>query len=113
MTVAVTARTVTVTGKNGEGKTSTLGRAFKGNSFSATVDKSGRELKVDMWFGNRLQIATLRTICTHIENMIKGQCIGGPWRRANGWRVRRRVGGVAALRRRACAAGAAGMCGVA
>ena len=72
MTVAVKARTVTVTGKNGEGKTSTLVRAFKGNSFSASVSKDGRELKVDMWFGNRLQIATLRTICSHIENMIKG-----------------------------------------
>jgi hypothetical protein len=72
VTVAVKARTVTVTGKNTEGKSSTLVRAFKGNSFSATVNKEGTELKVDMWFGNRLQIATLRTICTHIENMIKG-----------------------------------------
>jgi hypothetical protein len=99
VTVTVKARTVTVTGKNSEGKSSTLVRAFKGNSFSATVDKSGRELKVDMWFGNRLQIATLRTICTHIENMIKGQCSCGPRRRA-GW-----------LARRPSAAGAAGMCG--
>lgn len=66
VTVKVSARTVTVTGPRG-----TLERAFKGNSFAATsVNKS--TLRVDMWFGNRKQLATLRTITTHIENMIQG-----------------------------------------
>ena len=70
MTVTVKARTVTVTGKGADGKTNTLTRAFKGNSFAATI--KGNVLTIDMWFGDRLQIATLRTICSHIENMIKG-----------------------------------------
>ena len=65
------ARTVTVTGKNTEGVTSTLVRQFKGNSFATCMTEAGN-LKVDMWFGNRQQLATLRTITTHIENMIKG-----------------------------------------
>jgi large subunit ribosomal protein L9e len=62
----VAARTVTVTGPRG-----TLVREFKGNSFAANLLGS-RTLRVDMWFGTRLQLATLRTITTHIENMIQG-----------------------------------------
>jgi len=31
-----------------------------------------KELKVDMWFGTRETIAAIRTICSHIENMIIG-----------------------------------------
>ena len=66
MTVEVKARTVKVTGPKG-----TLERAFKSNSFSAVMT-TPRNLHVDIWFGNRKQVACLRTICTHIENMIKG-----------------------------------------
>lgn len=29
-------------------------------------------LKVDLWFGNRENIAAIRTVCSHIENMIIG-----------------------------------------
>jgi len=29
-------------------------------------------MKVDMWFGNRKQKACLRTVCTHIKNMMTG-----------------------------------------
>ncbi len=66
----VAARTVTVTGPRG-----TLQRQFKGNSFAANL-LGKRTLKVDMWFGDRKQLATLRTITTHIENMIKGVTTG-------------------------------------
>lgn len=31
-----------------------------------------RTLKVDLWFGNRENIAAIRTLCSHIENMITG-----------------------------------------
>jgi len=30
------------------------------------------QMKVDMWFGNRKQKACLRTVCTHIKNMMTG-----------------------------------------
>ena len=33
---------------------------------------SATEIKVDMWFGTRETIAAIRTICSHIENMITG-----------------------------------------
>lgn len=32
----------------------------------------GKQLTVQKWFGNRKELATVRTICSHIENMIKG-----------------------------------------
>jgi large subunit ribosomal protein L9e len=64
--VEVKARTVKVTGPKG-----TLERAFKSNSFSAVMT-SPTNLHVEIWYGSRKQIACLGTICTHVENMIKG-----------------------------------------
>lgn len=64
--VVVGGRTVTVTGPRG-----TLKREFKSTNFAASL-RGKRTLKVDIWFGNRLEKACLRTICTHIENMITG-----------------------------------------
>ncbi|KAI2534083.1 RPL9 isoform 10, partial [Pan troglodytes] len=29
-------------------------------------------LRVDKWWGNRKELATVRTICSHVQNMIKG-----------------------------------------
>jgi large subunit ribosomal protein L9e len=66
VTIKVSARTVTVTGPRGK-----LERAFKSNNFAANLIDS-KTMKVDMWFGNRQQLACLRTITTHIENMITG-----------------------------------------
>ena len=34
--------------------------------------KSKKYVKLDMWFANRKQLATVRTICSHVENMIVG-----------------------------------------
>lgn len=34
------------------------------------------QLKVTVWFGNHKHLACIRTICSHIENMIKGVTIG-------------------------------------
>lgn len=66
VTVEVGGRTVTVKGPNG-----TLKREFKTSNFAVEV-RGKRSLRVDMWFGNRAERACLRTICTHIENMITG-----------------------------------------
>ncbi|CAE7811383.1 RPL9 [Symbiodinium microadriaticum] len=32
----------------------------------------GSEIRVDIWFGTREAIASIRTICSHIQNMITG-----------------------------------------
>lgn len=31
-----------------------------------------RLLKVEKWFGTKKEIAAVRTVCSHIENMLKG-----------------------------------------
>jgi large subunit ribosomal protein L9e len=64
--VSVGARTVTVEGPRGK-----LVREFKSVNFAAEV-RGKRSVKVDMWFGNRKQKACLRTVTTHIQNMITG-----------------------------------------
>ena len=33
---------------------------------------SPQKLRVDLWFGTRKQVATIRTICSHVENMVIG-----------------------------------------
>jgi large subunit ribosomal protein L9e len=58
-----------------KGPRGTLQRAFKSNNFAANV-LGKRTMRVDMWFGNRKQLACLRTICSHIENMIVGVTTG-------------------------------------
>lgn len=47
-------------------------RAFKHIALDIQQVDDGKILKVDMWFGNRETIAAIRTICSHIENMIIG-----------------------------------------
>ena len=36
------------------------------------MNEEHTELKVDVWFGNRESIASIRTVTSHIENMITG-----------------------------------------
>jgi len=31
-----------------------------------------RRLRVDVWFAKRKELACVKTICTHVENMMKG-----------------------------------------
>jgi large subunit ribosomal protein L9e len=31
-----------------------------------------RLIKVEKWFGTKKEIAAVRTVCSHIENMLKG-----------------------------------------
>ena len=69
--VSLSGRKVTVVGKLG-----TLVRDFKHVTLdmSAIKGKDGKnqKLRVDLWFGNRKQLACIRTVCSHIENMITG-----------------------------------------
>mmetsp|Transcript_12908 Transcript_12908/g.19063 ORF Transcript_12908/g.19063 Transcript_12908/m.19063 type:complete len:188 (-) Transcript_12908:77-640(-) len=62
----VKARTVSVEGPRGK-----LERAFKHQSLDMRLVGKNK-LRVDLWFGNRKQLACIRTICSHIENMITG-----------------------------------------
>ncbi|ELW72802.1 60S ribosomal protein L9 [Tupaia chinensis] len=36
------------------------------------LGKKKKRLQVDKWWGNRKELATVRTICSHVQNMIKG-----------------------------------------
>ncbi|XP_076352454.1 ribosomal protein L9 [Tachypleus tridentatus] len=64
--VTVNSRRVTVTGPRG-----VLCRSFK--HCQVDMELIGKKkLRVRKWFGNRKELATVRTICSHIENMMKG-----------------------------------------
>merc|ERR1712071_45977 len=70
VTVKVRARVVTVEGPRGK-----LVRNFR--HMSIVIKKEGKKtIKVDKWFGNRKQLAAVRTVCSHIQNMIKGVTLG-------------------------------------
>ena len=62
--ISVKARVVTVTGPRG-----TLTRSFKHLQADLYMDKSGKKVNVEVWFGTTKHIAAIRTICTHIQNM--------------------------------------------
>jgi len=66
VTVSVKNRRVTVKGPRG-----TLRRAFKHLSLDIYMINQ-RSLKVEKWFGKKKELAAVRTVCSHIENMIKG-----------------------------------------
>eukprot|EP00903_Cladosiphon_okamuranus_P006628 g6473.t1 len=61
----VKSRVVTVTGPRGE-----LVQSFK--HVNLDIQKTGNKLRVELWFGTRKQLACIRTICSHVENMITG-----------------------------------------
>jgi len=66
VTVRVSSRKVTVTGPRGS-----LVRDFK--HFPCDMFMIGKKrVRVDLWFGNRAQASCVRTVCTHMQNMIVG-----------------------------------------
>lgn len=77
--VEIKARKIKVTGKLG-----TLERDFThicmecrivtGEEIGTDVeeDLAKKYVKVDLWFATRKQLATVRTVCSHVENMIVG-----------------------------------------
>merc|ERR1712142_1209537 len=71
--VKVHNRVVTVKGPRG-----VLKRSFQMLKINFTTKKTakGREIVVEKWFGKRKEVAAVRTICTHISNMVKGVTLG-------------------------------------
>lgn len=65
VTVGINSRVITVKGPRGS-----LTKEFKHLNVEITHCKN--EIKVAVWFGTKKQRACIRTVCTHIENMIKG-----------------------------------------
>ncbi|RXG70019.1 60S ribosomal protein L9 [Armadillidium vulgare] len=62
-------RFITVKGPRGK-----LTRSFRGLQIDIQVNKSkkGSEITVEKWFGTKKEVAAVRTVCSHINNMIKG-----------------------------------------
>ncbi|KAG5177326.1 ribosomal protein L6, alpha-beta domain-containing protein [Tribonema minus] len=65
--VDVKSRVVSVEGPRGS-----LTRNFKHLNLDIQKADGGKKLRVDLWFGNRKQLACIRTVCSHIENLITG-----------------------------------------
>jgi len=64
--VSVRSRKVTVKGPRG-----TLRRDFRHMAIDIKKVKK-EQLMVEKWFGIRKELAAVKTVCSHIENMIKG-----------------------------------------
>lgn len=57
-----------VTGPRGS-----LTRDFKHTNVDIALQGSKKKsLVVEMWFGTRKELAAVRTVCSHVENMITG-----------------------------------------
>lgn len=65
--VSIHARNVTVKGKHGE-----LKRSFRHLPLDIRHSKNKKTIIISLWFGSTTGIAFIRTIATHIHNMIKG-----------------------------------------
>uniref|UniRef100_A0A2I3HIS6 Large ribosomal subunit protein uL6 n=1 Tax=Nomascus leucogenys TaxID=61853 RepID=A0A2I3HIS6_NOMLE len=66
--ITLKGRTVIVKGPRG-----TLRRDFNHiNVELRLLGKKKKRLRVDKWWCNRKELATVRTICSHVQNMIKG-----------------------------------------
>mmetsp|Transcript_29060 Transcript_29060/g.61177 ORF Transcript_29060/g.61177 Transcript_29060/m.61177 type:complete len:187 (+) Transcript_29060:184-744(+) len=64
--VEINSRVVKVTGPRGS-----LTRDFK--HINMDLRKTGaKHIRVDLWFANRKELACVRTVCSHIDNMIVG-----------------------------------------
>merc|ERR1712112_542678 len=64
--VSVKSRVVTVKGSRG-----TLVKSFKHLAVDISMPDK-QTVKVEKWFGKRKELAAVRTICSHITNMING-----------------------------------------
>merc|ERR1712020_394107 len=67
---SVKARAVTVKGARG-----TLTKEFKHLAVGIYMPDA-KTIKVEKWFGKKKQIAAVRTVCSHINNMFKGVTLG-------------------------------------
>merc|ERR1712002_1353246 len=71
MKTIITSQTViTIRGPRGK-----LTRSFRAMQLEMTATKNKKnetEIKITKWFGTRKQVAAVRTVCSHIQNMVKG-----------------------------------------
>merc|ERR1712126_671414 len=66
ITATVNNRVITIKGKRG-----TLRKSFKHTQLDVKM-LGKKRIQVEKWFGSRKDIATVRTVISHIENMMKG-----------------------------------------
>ncbi|ENN80387.1 60S ribosomal protein L9 [Dendroctonus ponderosae] len=66
LTVSTKSRIITVRGPRG-----VLKRSFKHLALDIRMINP-RVLKVEKWFGTKKELAAVRTVCSHVENMLKG-----------------------------------------
>ncbi|XP_053409560.1 60S ribosomal protein L9-like [Nycticebus coucang] len=60
-----------------KGPRGTLRRDFNHiNVESSLLGKKKKRLRVDKWWGNRKELATVRSICSQVQNMIKVVTLG-------------------------------------
>ena len=59
-----------------KGKRGTLTKNFNAASVDMALSADGKSIRIDKWFGNRKELATVKTISTHIKNLIKGVTYG-------------------------------------
>mmetsp|Transcript_31426 Transcript_31426/g.38018 ORF Transcript_31426/g.38018 Transcript_31426/m.38018 type:complete len:194 (+) Transcript_31426:72-653(+) len=70
VTVTLQSRVITVTGPRGK-----LERNFTHLDLDLVLGKNDdgtQFMKADLWFGKKKQCASLRTICSHVDNMVTG-----------------------------------------
>jgi len=65
--VTVKSRQLRVKGPRG-----ILTRDFSHVAVDLHMTNKGKTLEAEMWFGDRLALATIRTVITHVKNMITG-----------------------------------------
>lgn len=65
--VTIKSRNVTVVGPRG-----TLTRSFGHVAIDLFLEDAGSKIRAELWFGNRAQSACIRTVLSHINNMIVG-----------------------------------------
>ncbi len=67
VTIALNGREVTVTGPRGK-----LVRDFDHTQLTLKINKATRTVTVEKWHGKRKELSQIRTICSLINNMVKG-----------------------------------------
>jgi large subunit ribosomal protein L9e len=68
--VSVKSRVVTVKGSRG-----TLTKTFRHLAVDIYMPDK-KTVKVEKWFGKKKELASVRTVCSHIQNLIKGVTYG-------------------------------------